>query len=126
MSGHKSFNRLRDELRAKPAYREMLQREHNARQRRLVDAVGMLTALREARGATQQQIANEWGSTQANVSQIEHTPDIYLSTLRSYVEALGGRLDISAVFPDERISLLSTLAGSGSHNDPPADQALTG
>lgn len=126
MSGHKSFNRLRDELRARPAYHEMLQREHDARQRRLVDAVGMLTALREARGATQQQIANEWGSTQANVSQIEHTPDIYLSTLRSYVEALGGSLDVSAVFPDERISLLSTLDGSEADNVAPTDEALTG
>ncbi len=104
----------------------MLQREHDARQRRLIDAVGMLTALREARGATQQQIANAWSSTQANVSQIEHTPDIYLSTLRSYVEALGGRLDLSAVFPNERISVLSVLEDSTSHDDAPPGEALTG
>ena len=126
MSGNKRFNRLRDELRAKPTYQEGLQREHDVRQRRLMDAVGMLTSLREARGATQQQIADAWDSTQANVSQIEHTPDTHLSTLRSYVEALGGRLDISAVFPDERISLLSALEGATSHDDTPADQALTG
>lgn len=106
MSGHKNFNRLRDELRAKPEYREMLQREHDARERQIVDAVVALTKLREARGATQQQIADAWGSSQANVSQIEHTTDIYLSTLRSYVEALGGRLEIRAVFPDETINLM--------------------
>lgn len=126
MSGHKSWNRLREELRANPAYQEMLQREHDVRQRRLVDAVGMLTTLREARGATQQQVANAWGSTQANVSQIEHTPDIYLSTLRSYVEALGGRLEIAAVFPDARISFLSALEGSTTPDHTTAGEARTG
>ena len=46
--------------------------------------------------------------------------------LRRYVEALGGRLDIAAVFPDERISLLPALEGSTSHDDAPAGEALTG
>lgn len=109
MSARKSFSRLRDELRSRPSYREMLQREHDARHRRLVDAVGMLSALREARGATQRQIAVAADSTQANVPQIEHTQDIYLSTLRRYVEALGGRLEIAAVFPDELADKLSLL-----------------
>jgi len=126
MSGHKSFSRLRDELRAKPEYQAILQQEHDTRHRRLVDSVGMLATLRAARGATQKQIANAWGSTQANVSQIEHTPDIYLSTLQNYVEALGGRLDISAVFPDQRVDLLPALEDSTATDDAEADDALTG
>jgi hypothetical protein len=36
---------------------------------------------------------------------LEHKEDLYLSTLRDYVEALGGRLEIYAVFPDQTVSL---------------------
>jgi hypothetical protein len=41
--------------------------------------------------------------TQGNASRPEGRSDIYLSTLRSYVEALGGHLEIAAVFGDERL-----------------------
>jgi hypothetical protein len=40
------------------------------------------------------------------VSKIEHQEDIYLSTLREYVEAIGGELEIKVVFPDETVSLV--------------------
>jgi hypothetical protein len=40
------------------------------------------------------------------VSELERRDDVYLSTLREYVEALGGSLEIDVVFPDERIPLL--------------------
>jgi len=40
-----------------------------------------------------------------NVSRLEGRSDVYLSTLRSYVEALGGHLEIAAVFPDERVAI---------------------
>ncbi len=63
MSGHKNFNRLRDELRTKSAYSEMLQREHDARERGLTHTVVVLTKPRAARGTTQQQIADAWDST---------------------------------------------------------------
>jgi hypothetical protein len=39
--------------------------------------------------------------TQANVSRIEHEEDVYLSTLRGYVEALGGQLELRAVCPGD-------------------------
>ncbi len=45
--------------------------------------------------------------TQANVSRIEHQDDIYLSTLRGHVQALGGRLEVHAVFPDQTISIMA-------------------
>ncbi len=124
MSGHKNFNRLRDELRVKPVYREMLQQEYDSSTRRFLEAIVLLTKLREVRGATQQQIADAWGSTQANVSQIEHTPDIYLSTLRGYVEALGGRFDISAIFPDETINLTPLKESPHVEDEPQVPEAL--
>jgi hypothetical protein len=43
--------------------------------------------------------------TQENVSRIEHAEDAYLSTLERYVRALGGRLELNAVFPDKVIPL---------------------
>lgn len=109
MSGHKSFRVLQERhdqrLANDPAGQPRLQQE-----RQLTRAIIELTKLREARGATQQQIADAWEATQANVPQIEHTPDIFLSTLVKYVEALGGRVEIAAVFPDQTISLMSGVA----------------
>jgi hypothetical protein len=43
--------------------------------------------------------------TQANVSRIERQDDLYLSTLGEYVAALGGHLELHAVFPDQVIAL---------------------
>ena len=40
-------------------------------------------------------------TTQPNVSRIERGGEMELSTLRSYIEALGGRLEIAAVFDDD-------------------------
>ena len=114
MSRHKKFNNLSDKLRSTPEGRAQVESE-----RRLTDAVIELTKLREARGATQRQIADAWEVTQANISKVEHTPDIYLSTLSKYVEALGGRLEITAVFPDQVICLLPSGTSSGQESDPP-------
>ena len=44
------------------------------------------------------------------MSRIEHEEDVYLSTLRNYVEALGRRLEIAAVFPDQVLRLGATVA----------------
>lgn len=101
MSGRKKFASLRREVEANPERRARLDRE-----RQFVRAILGLTAIREARGATQRQIAEAWDVSQPNVSQIERTKDIYLSTLRRYVAALGGEIEINAVFPDEVITLL--------------------
>jgi hypothetical protein len=46
------------------------------------------------------------GLTQANISRIEHEEDLYLSTLRSYVAALGGELEVNAAFPDGKVALV--------------------
>jgi len=67
--------------------------------------------LRAGRRLTQEQVAEALGVSQANVSQIEHQDNIYLRTLSSYIEALGGQLEVRAVFPDETVVLV--LPGAG-------------
>ena len=44
--------------------------------------------------------------TQANISRIERQEDLKLSTLERYIEALGGRLEVRAVFDDGDVLLL--------------------
>lgn len=65
----------------------------------------VLSELRGDRGVTQTDLARVLGVTQTNVSRIEHGNDLYVSTLRSYVEALGGQLELRAVFSDREISI---------------------
>lgn len=59
-----------------------------------------LKDLRRARELTQAQLAASLSVSQAQVSRIETQTDLYLSTLRSYVRAMGGELELRAVFPD--------------------------
>jgi DNA-binding Xre family transcriptional regulator len=71
-------------------------------QRAMQDALA-LAELRHSRNITQIQLAAQLGITQGNVSRMEARSEIYLSTLRSYIEALGGHLEIAAVFGDDRV-----------------------
>lgn len=64
-----------------------------------------LAHLREQRGLSQAAVAAELGTSRPNVSRIESETDLRLSTLERYVEALGGRLEIRAVFDDEAVPL---------------------
>ena len=59
-----------------------------------------LYELRRARGLSQECIAKTLNVSQANVSKIEKRTDIYISTLRSHIRAMGGDLEIKAKFPD--------------------------
>ena len=53
------------------------------------------------RHITQEELAAALGVRQPSVSRLEHGDDAKLSTLRAYVEALGGRLELAAVFDDD-------------------------
>jgi transcriptional regulator with XRE-family HTH domain len=97
----KKFEQLRSPLRADPERRARIEEYKRA----TYDALA-LAELREAKHMTQQQVAQSLGVSQANISRIEHEDDVYLSTLSSYVEALGGRLELTAVFPDGSVTLL--------------------
>jgi len=70
-----------------------------------------LQELRQARALSQQELAEVLGLNQATVSKLERRTDMYLSSLRRFVEAMGGELEISASFPDGkvRIQLLEDL-----------------
>src|ERR1700730_614013 len=64
-----------------------------------------LAEVRRARELTQQQIARSLEVNQAWVSKLEHQTDMYLSTLRSFVEAMGGELEIIVRFDDGAVRL---------------------
>jgi transcriptional regulator with XRE-family HTH domain len=59
-----------------------------------------LDEVRQAREKTQQELAKILNVNQAAVSKLESRLDMYVSTLRKYIEALGGELEITARFPD--------------------------
>lgn len=75
-----------------------------------------LAELRKALELTQATLAEALGVGQAEVSKIEKRTDLLLSTLRKFVEAMGGELEIRASFPGHTVSLkgLSTLGGRNS------------
>ena len=64
-----------------------------------------LDELRRARQMTQVSLAQSLGVNQGEISKIEHRTELYLSTLSEYVEALGGTLEIRAIFPDREVRI---------------------
>lgn len=64
-----------------------------------------LTELRKARELSQLEMAKKLKTTQSSISRLEHQADMYLSTLREYVEASGGHLDLIARYRDTEIRL---------------------
>ena len=77
-----------------------------------------LHELRLARQKTQTQLARVLDVQQAAVSRIERRADMYISTLRSYIEAMGGRLEIVATFPDGAVRLTQLGEGASADNLP--------
>jgi transcriptional regulator with XRE-family HTH domain len=71
-----------------------------ARSAELVEHELTLRDLRHARRLTQERLAELMGVEQENVSRLERRADLLLSTLSSYVAAMGGRLRLMAEFPD--------------------------
>lgn len=69
-----------------------------------------LRELRKAHGLAQQRVAEKLGIGQDGVSRLEKRSDLLISTLRGYVEAMGGQLSLIAEFPDREPISLSGLA----------------
>lgn len=82
-----------------------------------------LEELRSARNITQTHLASLLRITQASVSKMEKRTDMYVSTLRSFVQAMGGELEIRAIFPDGivKIDQFSALDPTGEHLAQTAD-----
>ncbi|MGB7437365.1 MAG: XRE family transcriptional regulator [Candidatus Acidiferrum sp.] len=64
-----------------------------------------LDELREARRLTQEQLATLFHVGQPAIAKMEKRTDMYLSTLRGIIRAMGGELEIRAVFPDGDIRI---------------------
>ncbi len=112
MTNRRKFKHLAAPIDADPVRRRRVeqlaaQMEHEWR----------LAEIRQARQLTQQQLATSLDTTQGGVSRLERQTDLYLSTLRSYVEAMGGVLELVARFGDERIPIRI--------GDPPTEPSAT-
>jgi len=82
--------------------------EAQARSRALAEkyrAEMPLDELREAREMTQVHLAKILGVNQAAVSKLERRADMYVSTLQSFVKAMGGELKITARFPEGTVEI---------------------
>jgi len=86
-----------NELRAKMSQTAQIKSEAMARE---ILAQLPLQELRRAREYSQQTLADAMGVPQSAISKIERRTDAYVSTLRKYLRALGGELEIVAAFPD--------------------------
>jgi DNA-binding XRE family transcriptional regulator len=100
----KNLARIRKQL--TPARR----RKIAARAATLIAEERSLRELRQAHKLTQKRMAAVLGVGQDSVSRLEQRSDLLISTLRGYVEALGGRLSLVAEFPDQAPVVLSGLA----------------
>lgn len=99
----KRFDTLRAKIDADPVRRARVDEGKGKVLREQLDM--RLAELRKIRDITQAELAEALATTQSGVSRIEHQDDVHLSTLVRYVHALGGELEITAVFDDERIPI---------------------
>ncbi len=76
----------------------------------LIEAYRALTDIRNELGVTQNDLAGTLDINQKNVSSLEKRQDMKISTLRSYLHALGGELVISARFPDQETKVIQSLS----------------
>ena len=73
-----------------------------ARAQELIEEELTLRDLRQAQHLTQERMAELLGVEQENVSRLERRADLLLSTLSSYVAAMGGKLRLMAEFPNRK------------------------
>jgi transcriptional regulator with XRE-family HTH domain len=64
-----------------------------------------LDELRAARELTQTHLAELFGVSQGSISRLERRTDMYVSTLAKFIEAMGGQLEIRAVFPEGSVRI---------------------
>lgn len=83
-----------------------------------------LHELRHAKALSQAALAKRLQVNQAAVSKIEHRTDMYVSTLRDYIRAMGGELEIVARFPDGevRIANFAEQGGEGEGGQAPQEE----
>jgi transcriptional regulator with XRE-family HTH domain len=82
-----------------------------------------LRKLRAARELTQENLASVLHVKQSEVSKIERRTDMYLSTLASYVKAMGGTLEIRAAFPHGEVVRINQFEALSEPRTAPAAKA---
>ena len=104
----RKFSELRQQVEARPGYQERLaaKRAESLEEIRLYE-------LRHAEAVSQVELAGRLEVTQGAISKFEHAEDVRVSTLREYLEALGARLELVAVFDDEERRVPVHLGASG-------------
>lgn len=93
MTGHRPFSTLRSTLPVESQARV------DASVRADLDRLA-LKELRKARATSQADLAEALKVGQPAIAKLEQRTDMYVSNLRRYVEALGGKLEITAHFPE--------------------------
>jgi predicted XRE-type DNA-binding protein len=88
LAGMKPERRARVDARVKQALAEM-----------------PLHELRQARGLSQKALADVLHVQQPSIAKLEKRTDMYISTLRSHIEAMGGELEVVARFPDGAVKI---------------------
>ncbi len=101
MTKTKNFEQLRSKLRANLESRILGEQYERA----IRDALA-LGKLRESHDGAQEEIADIPANSRDNAAHVELQDNLYLSALNSYIAELGGRLEITAIFPDQRITLV--------------------
>ena len=76
-----------------------------------------LKDLRQAAEQTQQDLAAALGVGQDTISRLEKRSDMLLSTMRRYVEAMGGKLELVAKFPDRPPMVIDHLTPTTSRSN---------
>ncbi|OIQ64396.1 hypothetical protein GALL_540530 [mine drainage metagenome] len=66
-----------------------------------------LNDLRQACGLSQKMLADVLHVQQPSIAKLEKRTDMYLSTLRSHIEAMGGQLEVVARFPDGAVKIFT-------------------
>ena len=80
--------------------------QHQAQQRAKQHLVEMpLNELRQARGLSQKALAEILHVQQPAIAKLEKRTDMYISSLRSHIEAMGGQLEVIARFPDGSVKI---------------------
>ena len=90
------------ELRARMSPQALAKAEAKAR---VMFAEMPLNELRQARGLSQKMLAEMLHVQQPSIAKMEKRTDMYLSTLRSHIEAMGGQLEVVARFPDGAVKI---------------------
>ena len=100
---YRRFDELRKEIDSDAERRARVDTAYREGLREVI--VHGLGALRQMRETTQVELAQALDVGQPRISRLERGGDVLLSTVAAYVEALGGHLEIAAVFDDERVSV---------------------